>query len=252
MKKYRALAVCLFSLLFISWAIDDDFWLKQKSKARVQAAYKDKEELLTQKLSALGINLNAINILITGFKSEGQLTVYVKKPADIKYTRFAVYSICSSSGILGPKRKARDMQVPEGFYYINRFNPVSSYFLSLGINYPNEADKYRSRTANPGSDIFIHGKCVTEGCLPLTDDKIKELYILAIQAHHSGQQQIPVYIFPFRFDGIIGQRTMENYRDDKYLQSFWTNLKQGYDEFIANRQQLAVQVSTRGTYIFNR
>ncbi len=29
-----------------------------------------------------------------------------------------------------------DYQVPEGFYYINEFNPRSNYHLSLGPNYP--------------------------------------------------------------------------------------------------------------------
>ncbi|RYD83757.1 MAG: hypothetical protein EOP54_33015, partial [Sphingobacteriales bacterium] len=202
--------------------------------------------MLTEKLKPFKLTLSNIHILITAFKSEQQLTVYVKKNTDSKYTRFGSYDICSTSGVLGPKRKSGDRQVPEGFYYIERFNPVSDYFLSLGLNYPNAADKYRAGTNDPGSDIFIHGKCVTIGCMPLTDEKIKELYILAIQAHQNGQTRIPVYVFPFKFNSLIGERSVENYRDNKPLLKFWSNLKTGYDKFYANQQELNVGVNGRG------
>ena len=41
--------------------------------------------------------------------------------------KIAEYKIVAKSGILGPKRMEGDLQVPEGFYYIDRFNPASSY-----------------------------------------------------------------------------------------------------------------------------
>ncbi|RYZ92615.1 MAG: hypothetical protein EOP47_30145 [Sphingobacteriaceae bacterium] len=250
LKKITLVISVLFTIPLTSFVVDGGFLDRQKSNSRVRAAYIEKENLLAKRLKPFNITLDAINILITAYKSEQQLTIYIKKPFELTYTKFASYDICSSSGILGPKRKAGDSQVPEGFYYIDRFNPSSNYFLSLGLNYPNKADKYRSGAANPGSDIFIHGKCVTVGCLPMTDEKIKEIYILAIQAHQSGQTQIPVYIFPFRFNSIIGQRTMENYSYDKYLQKFWGNLKSGHDKFSASQQELKVDVNGKGEYVF--
>src|SRR5690606_7945323 len=136
------------------------------------------------------------------------------------------YPICARSGILGPKEKQGDGQVPEGFYYINRFNPVSNFHLSLGINYPNEADSRRNPKGNLGGDIFIHGSCVTIGCLPLTDNLIKEVYLLSIHAYANGQTKIPVYIFPFRMTDDQMMTYISQYSDNPSLVNFWKNLKQ--------------------------
>jgi hypothetical protein len=42
----------------------------------------------------------------------------------------------------------------------------------------------------------INRNWVTIGCIPITDDKIKELYIYAVEAKNNGQVNIPVHIFP--------------------------------------------------------
>lgn len=89
------------------------------------------------------------------------------------------------------------MQVPECFYNIEIFNPASSYYLSLGINYPNLSDKIKGEKSKLGGDIFIHGSTVTIGCILITDDKIKEVYIYSIYAKENGQNKIP---FPFKND----------------------------------------------------
>ena len=59
----------------------------------------------------------------------------------------------------GQKEKEGDGKTPEGKYYITHKNPNSKFYLSLGINFPNQSDKKRAfqRGLNPGSDIFIHG-----------------------------------------------------------------------------------------------
>ena len=49
--------------------------------------------------------------------------------------------------------------------------PTASYYLSLGINYPNVSDKILSDSLRPGSAIYIHGSCVTVGCIPDNDDQ---------------------------------------------------------------------------------
>ncbi len=55
------------------------------------------------------------------------------------------------AGTLGPKTNAgSDYQVPEGFYYINEFNPKSSFHLSLGLNYPNASDRILGRFLTAG------------------------------------------------------------------------------------------------------
>lgn len=72
--------------------------------------------------------------------------------------------------------------------------------MSLGLNYPNLSDRKKSKATNLGGDIFIHGDCVTIGCLPMTNELIKEIYLYAIYAKNNGQEKIPVYIFPIQND----------------------------------------------------
>jgi murein L,D-transpeptidase YafK len=55
---------------------------------------------------------------------------------------FKTYKVCAMAGAIGPKRMQDDYQVPEGFYYINRFNPNSNYHLALGIIIQMNLTKY--------------------------------------------------------------------------------------------------------------
>ena len=162
---------------------------------------------------------------------------------DKKYQLVTTYDVCKSSGDLGAKRREGDYQVPEGCYFIDRYNPKSSYHLSLGLNYPNASDKILSDKAAPGSDIFIHGRCVTVGCLPMTDDKIKEIYLFAEFATRSGQEKIPVHIFPFKMtdENIANGNTQH--------QDFWRNLKGCYDYFETNHKVVSVKVDSEGKYL---
>ena len=137
----------------------------------------------------------------------------------------------------------------EGFYYIDRFNPVSSFHLSLGINYPNSSDRTLCKSGNPGGDIFIHGDCVTIGCIPITDDKIKELYILAVEAKNSGQTNIPVHIFPARLSQTKLVELKKEYKDPK-LFAFWQNLAEGYSYFEENKTLPSFWINKEGSYIF--
>lgn len=243
--------LCLCLIIFnTSFVVEKDFLEKQKSNTRVKTAYTDKEKLLAERLAPFHVSLNNINILITAFKTEQQLVVYIKKPSDARYQRFASYDICSRSGALGPKRQRGDGQVPEGFYYIDRFNPASSFYLSLGLNYPNQADRIRAGKNDPGSDIFIHGSCVTVGCMPMTDNFIKEIYILAVQARHSGQNKIPVYVFPFRFDSKSATAFAASYQQDRSTIAFWNTLRSGYNRFLSTKQEIAVRVDSKGSYTF--
>jgi len=158
-------------------------------------------------------------------------------------------SFCKLSGLLGPKRKEGDGQVPEGFYYIEKFNPTSQFYLSLGINYPNQSDKIKSNFPRLGGDIYIHGKCVTIGCLPMTDDKIKEIYLYALYSKNCGQLKIPVYIFPFKMSEENQEICVKKYPQ---WTEFWKNLKQGYDIFEKERRALKISVDKKGNYTYKR
>ena len=61
----------------------------------------------------------------------------VKNNAYKGFKLLKIYDICRVCRNLGPKRRAGDCQIPEGFYYVDAFNPASNYCLSMRINYPN-------------------------------------------------------------------------------------------------------------------
>jgi murein L,D-transpeptidase YafK len=202
------------------------------------------------RLLTKGIRTNELNMLLIALKEEAQLELWVKKKDAKFYGRLKTFGICSSSGGPGPKRQAGDGQVPEGFYHINRFNPSSNFYLSLGIDYPNRSDRILCGNGKAGGDIFIHGSCVTIGCMPLTDEGIKELYVYAVEASNNGQN-IPVYIFPCRMDPERFVKLSKAYAGNTRLMHFWKNLKEGYRLFLESPQELKVRVDEKGNYLFN-
>jgi murein L,D-transpeptidase YafK len=236
------------AFLFAS-LIRDNFLEGQKKYERVKTAYKEKLTFVNEAIAKKGIKIGELNILIVAYKAEQELIVYAKKSSDKRYQELLSYEICASSGVLGPKRKQGDGQVPEGFYKIDRYNPSSQFYLSLGLNYPNQSDKIVSKASDLGGDVFIHGECVTIGCMPMTNEKIKEIYLFAIQAHATGQT-IPVYVFPFKMDMINMENYTKKYLDNKPLVNFWRNLKEGYDLFQKNKAELKPTVDKNGKYIF--
>lgn len=247
MKKLIALTLIAAWFLI---AFQSDFLAEQKKYSRVKLAYKEKEKLLADKLKQENLNLNNFELLFIGYKAEKELNLFIKQKGTKQYRLFQTYSICNSSGDLGPKSRQGDGQVPEGFYHINRFNPSSNFYLSLGLNYPNAADLIRAQLQGspPGGDIFIHGECVTVGCLPMTNDIIKEIYVLAIQARYNGQTRIPVYIFPFRMtDENMGKYSKENNVDKV---SFWEKLKPGNDAFEKTKAEVKFGNDKFGNYKF--
>lgn len=243
---FWSICVLLLPMNFIllpSFFMPDNFKTQQKQHARVRAAYTEKEKLVQDFFSSKGIEIGSA-IFIRAFKQEGELEVWAK--AEHTYKLIKTYEICTSSGVLGPKRMQGDMQVPEGFYEIDRFNPASNYHLSLGINYPNKSDKIIGK-GNLGGDIFIHGSCVTIGCMPLTDDKIKEVYLMAIEARAGGQQSIPVHVFPCRMSTAGLEAIVSN---NPELAQFWSNIQRGYQFFEEKRKLPTISVLPSGEYLF--
>jgi murein L,D-transpeptidase YafK len=248
MKKIGSLLLLTF--FFINLSAQADFLADQKRYKRVRVAINEKEKLLVDDLTKHNIKINELNILLVAYKAEGEVEVFVKTKQEQNYHMLTSYYICYSSGKLGPKRKQGDYQVPEGFYFIDRFNPASHFYLSLGLSYPNQSDKMKSEARNLGGDIFIHGSCVSIGCLPMTDNKIKEIYLYAIHAKNNGQQKIPVYIFPFKMTEKNFQEYKVKYNKNSELIDFWTNIKTGYDLFTAEKRELKISYNQHGDYRF--
>lgn len=201
---------------------------------RVKNAYTEKEEMLKQAFQQQGLDWH-FTLYLRVFKAEKELEVWVFNKDT--FHLFKTYSICQMSGTLGRKYKQGDKQVPEGFYTIERFNPKSNFHLSLGLNYPNQADAFFSDKDNPGGDIFIHGNCVSIGCMAMTDDKIKEIYLLALEAKEFGQKNIPVHIFPFKMTADNFQKYSTEF--SQWL-PFWQILQKQYDYFEKEKRLLEV------------
>ena len=160
----------------------EDFFSGQLDEDRVKEAFKEKKSKILKMLKKKNLNENNYHTLLVAIKESRDILLYVRHRDSTKYELLSKYKICKSSGIPGPKRRSGDKQVPEGFYYIKVFNPQSRFYLSLGINYPNKSDSIRGYAPDLGGDIYIHGGCYTLGCLPVTDDLIKEIYPICLLA----------------------------------------------------------------------
>lgn len=224
----------------------------QKSFPRPLESFDRKEDTLQKQFKEKNLTWPAKYIYIRSFKYDSQLEVWVKQEIKDQFKLFKTYKVCALAGSLGPKRMEGDYQVPEGFYYINEFNPRSSYYLSLGLNYPNESDKILSDSLRPGSAIYIHGSCVTVGCIPITDEQIDELYILASHAKDQGQDFIPVHIFPIRFNVERSVNFLSNLtKDDSNLKKFAERMEDAYYYFDRHKQLPVVMIGDKGQYIIN-
>ena len=88
----------------------------------------------------------------------------------------------------GHKFEYGDGRTPEGDYVIDRRNPNSQWYLSIGISYPNAADIAAAQAAgvDPGGDIFIHGTPRpfrraddwTVGCIAVTNAEMRQIYAM--------------------------------------------------------------------------
>jgi murein L,D-transpeptidase YafK len=224
----------------------------QRTLSRPAEALKRKEDTLQKQFEAKQLQWPAKYIYIRSFKYDSQMEVWVKNDVKDQFKLFKTYRVCALAGTLGPKRMEGDYQVPEGFYYINEFNPNSSYYLSLGINYPNLSDRILSDSMRPGSAIYIHGSCVTVGCIPITDQQIDELYILAAHARNQGQDFIPVHIFPVRYNVKKSVAFLDNLtKEDPELKKFADRLEQAFDYFDKFHQIPVIMIGEKGEYIVN-
>lgn len=214
------------------------FWQQQLQFPRVRAAQASAGALVAARLRAHALDPRRLEIMLRLVKTSRALEVWARTPGAGPFGLLHSYPLAATSGHLGPKLRAGDRQVPEGFYEIDRFNPSSTYHLSLGLNYPNAADRALGE-AHPGGDIFIHGGAVTVGCLPIHDSGIDEVYLLAVAARAAGQAVIPVHIFPFPLtEAELAQRAASPHH------AFWRGLLPGYAYFeqhheIAQPERLA-------------
>ena len=176
-------------------------------------------------------------VFIRIFKKEAVLEVWMR--TETSYEHLKDYAICAFSGYLGPKLQEGDRQAPEGFYSVKKYqlNPNSKFHLSFNLGYPNKYDHAHGRT---GSFLMVHGNCVSDGCYAMTDEKITEIYALVEGALEKGQKYVQVHAFPF----YMTQENLDIYEGSEWY-DFWTNLKEGYDYFEAEKLPPHIKVENK-------
>lgn len=244
-------ALCCHGGLAYAQQEDDDyqeFKNFQLSQGRVADAWKKYNDILATEFSKKNIAYPPKDIYLRAFKSQNEMELWARNSEASEYKLVKTYRICSISGLLGPKRAEGDRQVPEGFYFIEEFNPKSDYCLSLLINYPNYSDQVQGKQ-KLGGDIYIHGGCVTIGCMPMTDDGIKEIYTVCLSARLNGEEYIPVHVFPTRLTKNGMSYLNREFAKDPVRQQFWADLKVSYDYFEKYHKLLPVMYSPDGRYV---
>ena len=150
-------------------------------------------------INAVALNLPLVDPSIVVSKSRRRLMLY----SSDKLVR--VYRIGLGTDSVNDKLIEGDRRTPEGEFYIFTKNDQSSFFLSLGLSYPNIEDAERglsealitqeqhdqivdaiNRKVMPpqktalGGEVYIHGNGSqsdwTWGCVALDDKDIRELF----------------------------------------------------------------------------
>jgi predicted outer membrane repeat protein len=236
----------LFSFLLLSGLNNYASFLDdQLQYSRVKSAYKEKKPIILENLTSMDLTLKNVNVMIKVYKYEQIVKVYVKTKTETLWKTYKTLPFNCTSGDLGPKRMEGDYQIPEGYYYINHYNPYSNFHLSLGVSYPNKADKLKSSAKKKGGAIYMHGGCATIGCIPIEDEPIKEIYMLSVFAKNNGQYKVPIHIFPFEFTASKFESAIKLYPEH---QEFWSHFYEIEKKFDASKIAPDVSINKEGDY----
>jgi murein L,D-transpeptidase YafK len=241
----------LFLTILVGATARADFAADQKRFPRVRGAFEHFDKKVRALFQEKGVPFPPTGIFLRAFKRDRALELWARGSDGGKYTLVKTFKICALSGDLGPKRREGDGQIPEGFYHISTFNPTSDYHLSLQVAYPNGSDRILGAGHPLGGSIFIHGNCVTIGCLPLRDEGIEELYVVAVATKVASRDPIPVHIFPAKLTENTMRDLALEYASRPKLLAFWKNLKEGYDLFERERKVPSVEIGRDGSYRFS-
>jgi murein L,D-transpeptidase YafK len=208
---------------------------------RVADARKRRTEDVKKLAKDVGLSYPVGELYLRAFKKEKVLELWAgeggKKPLKLVKS----YPFCAASGELGPKRKEGDLQVPEGFYELQSYNPQSSYHLSIQVSYPNASDRVLSDPKTPGGAIYIHGNCASIGCIAIEDGPIEEVYLFALDAR---QRRVPIHIFPSRLD----EAALKDAEGQPH-EAFWKQLAAGYGFFETSHRPPVVKIDLKtGAY----
>jgi len=140
----------------------------------------------------LGLSLSACSNKFPTYHGPEVTHVVVNKEARRMYLLSAQgvlkdYDVGLGFAPTGHKQVEGDGRTPEGTYIIDRRNPNSAFYLSIGVSYPNHVDRAEAKKLgkSPGGDIFIHGRPRkyrdagqdwTAGCIAVTNREMRQVY----------------------------------------------------------------------------
>lgn len=151
----------------------------------------------TPHFKAAGASYPPKRVIFVALKEQRVFEVYAGDETRTNFIRR--YPILAASGVLGPKLREGDRQVPEGIYEIESLNPNSAFHVSLRVNYPNAFDRAQAAKegrTNLGGDIMIHGKSTSIGCIAVGDAAAEDLFTVAADA---GIKNVRVICSPVDF-----------------------------------------------------
>mgnify|MGYP000850377659 CR=1 FL=1 len=220
----------ILTLLFPSFMKQDNFIQHQLQFKRVEEAKRKHHAAVTDLFAKKGFPFPTKQLYLRAFKQEQLLEVWASN--DVQYQLIKTYKFTAFSGNLGPKIKEGDRQIPEGFYQLETFNPLSIFHLSFKVNYPNECDKIRNKNVTYlGGDIYIHGKNKTIGCIPLGNKNISELYWICVNSF-SINSKMQIHIFPCKMDEKNMQNLYDQFPENNI---FWQSLQPIYRFFQSHK-----------------
>ena len=245
-RSFFLLSFLLFSLTAALFA-QPGLKSKQMAFPKVKQAFDKKQTLMTRMLEMKGIRMADMQMMLIAYKQDSSLELWARNKQDTRYQLIQYYPFCGSSGILGPKRSNKDKQIPEGFYSVSRLVPDSTY-LALQINFPNESDKILAYEPLSACPVFILGGCLSSGNLSVSDERMEELFLMAVEALTNGQQKIPVWIFPATLDEWSLQILREQYHFPA-LMDLWADMSHMYTFFKVFGYPPTILTDKTGRYL---
>jgi murein L,D-transpeptidase YafK len=213
-----------------------------KEPPRLAKARSERGEEVRGLCEQAGLRHPPGELFLRVFKHERVVECWARDAPPEPFRLIRSFPVLASSGVLGPKRREGDLQVPEGFYSIDLLNPNSSFHLSMRVNYPNASDLILSHPDRPGFDIYLHGGGVSVGCVAIGDEPIELLYLLVDDA---ARLPMPIHIFPARMEGPEWEKLAADHPEHA---AFWADLQPGYAAFEKDRQVPAIEVGPDGRY----
>lgn len=246
-----AIVVCYWGFVLPLNAQPNSVSGASKASPKTTFIFKKVEDTLKKQFEKSSCKWPPEAMYLRSFKYDRELEVWIRNTGEEKFQLFKTYRVCMQSGAMGPKRMEGDYQVPEGFYYIDEFNPNSMYHLALGLNYPNASDRILSDSRRPGGNIFIHGNCVSTGCIPIMDGPMEELYVLASYIKNEGEQEfIPVHVFPIKYNVKKSQEYLESAMNvNPDLKTFNEPLRDAFHYFEVHKSIPIVLINRDGSYL---